>query len=118
ATDLAKFQTATWANKLNNTELVDRMVLSMVGEAARCLEEGVTENAQMLDLATVFGTGFAPFHGGVLGYADSVGTAEVVKRLNAIVASPEMAEREGGVEKFTPAKILTELASSGGKFRV
>ena len=118
ATDLAKFQTETWANKLNNTELVDRMVLSMVGEAARCLEEGVTENAQMLDLATVFGTGFAPFHGGVLGYADSVGTTEVVKRLNIIVASPEMTDREGGVEKFTPAKILIDLAASGGKFRV
>jgi len=71
-----------------------------------------------LDLATVFGTGFAPFHGGVLGYADSAGTTEVVKRLNIIAASPEMTDREGGVEKFTPAKILIDLAASGGKFRV
>ena len=115
--DLGKFQDGNWAAKLNKRQLVDRMVLSMVNEAARCLEEGVVENAQMLDLATVFGTGFAPFHGGVLAYADHLGCQEVVKRLNEICASPEMEEREGGSEKFTPAAILKTHAESGTMLR-
>ena len=115
--DLSNFQKETWAAKLSDQELVDRMVLAMVNEAARCLEENVVDNAQMLDLATVFGTGFAPFHGGVLAYADHLGSDEVVKRLEAICASPEMSERDGGIEKFTPAQVLKTHAGAGTKFR-
>ena len=46
-----------------------RLVLPMVNEAARLLDEDVTDSADAIDLATVFGTGFAPFRGG-LRFAD------------------------------------------------
>ena len=58
---------------MSSAEIVDRVVLAMVNEAARCLEEGAVEGPAQLDLATVFGTGFAPFRGGVLSYADARG---------------------------------------------
>jgi len=70
-----------------------------------------------LDLATVFGTGFAPFHGGVLGWLDSIGAPEAVQRLDTLAKLPEMEDRPGGKEKFTPANLLRKFAEAGKKFR-
>ena len=92
----------------NQDALVERMVLAMVNEAARCLEEGVARDAGDIDLAMIFGTGFPPFRGGPLRYADSLGLPQVIARLNA-----HRAERG---ERFAPAKVLTRLADRGGSF--
>ncbi len=115
AEDLKQHQRAGAAARMSDEQIVDRLVLSMVNEAARCLEEGVVADAQMLDLATVFGTGFAPFRGGLLRYADSLGLAEVRDRLLRI--ADELDGRPGGRAKFTPAARIEELAASGGRFR-
>jgi len=77
------------------------------------MAEQVTTNATDLDLATVFGMGFAPFHGGLLHYADSLGVKEVVRRLEAIAAAPDIIARPGGASKFTPAPWLKDLADRG-----
>lgn len=114
--DLGSFQTSREAASLSDDQLVERMVLSMVNEAARCLEEEVVADAQMLDLATVFGAGFAPFRGGVLRYADSLGAGEVTQRLEALAAAPGIADRPGGSAKFTPAQLLQDLAGKGAGF--
>jgi len=111
--DLAGFQHEDGARGLSADQRTDRLILSMVNEAARCMEEGVTATASDLDLATVFGMGFAPFHGGLLHYADSLGAAEVVRRLEAIAAAPDIAARPGGATKFTPARWLRDLAERG-----
>src|SRR5687768_1794660 len=63
--------------QLSAEELTSRLVLLMINEAARCLEEGVVESAADVDLAMVMGTGFAPFRGGPLRYADSLGLPKV-----------------------------------------
>ncbi|MEO0651870.1 MAG: 3-hydroxyacyl-CoA dehydrogenase NAD-binding domain-containing protein [Planctomycetota bacterium] len=102
---------------LSNEERIDRMVLPMVNEAARILDEGVVDDPAMLDLATVYGMGFAPFRGGVLAYADARGLPAIVDRLRELAASPEIASRPGGPERFEPAPRLIELAASGGRFR-
>ena len=52
--------------------LASRLVLLMVNEAARCLEEGIVATPGEIDLAMVMGTGFAPFRGGPLRHADSM----------------------------------------------
>lgn len=114
--DLSQFQTATFAQNLSDEQVVDRLVLSMVNEAARCLEEDVVTSAAELDLATVFGMGFAPFRGGLLHYADDLGAQAVRDRLEAILAAQDMGQRIGGVEKFTPAALLQTLAGDGRKF--
>ena len=59
-------------------------MLAMLAEAARALEEGVVESPRELDLATVFGMGFAPFRGGLLAWADTLGTRAIVERLEAL----------------------------------
>jgi 3-hydroxyacyl-CoA dehydrogenase/enoyl-CoA hydratase/3-hydroxybutyryl-CoA epimerase len=94
--------------ELTDDEIVDRAVLIMVNEAARCLEEHVVEDPAELDMAMVMGTGFAPFRGGLLRYADERGPAEIRKRLD------ELAERFG--DRFKTARLLEEIADDGGGF--
>ncbi|MED5329661.1 MAG: hypothetical protein VX916_00005, partial [Planctomycetota bacterium] len=64
----------------------------------------------------VFGTGFAPFRGGLLRYADSVGSNEIVRKLEEICQQPDVVAREGGVAKFTPSPFLRELAEENRGF--
>jgi len=49
---------------MTDGEIVDRLILIMVNEAAKCLEEGVIERPGYLDIAMVMGTGFPAFRGG------------------------------------------------------
>ncbi|MHC4652375.1 MAG: 3-hydroxyacyl-CoA dehydrogenase NAD-binding domain-containing protein [Planctomycetota bacterium] len=96
------------ARELSDEEIVDRAVLIMVNEAARCLQEHVVDDPAQLDMAMVMGTGFAPFRGGLLRYADQRGPAEIRKRLG------ELAERFG--DRFKTAPLLEEIADDGGGF--
>jgi len=116
APDLAQYQASRVAAAFDEREIRDRLVLSMVNEAARALEEGVVASAKELDLASVFGMGFAPFYGGLMHYADHLGTRTVVERLERIQSAPDVAERPGGREKFSPAPLLVEMAQAGRKF--
>ncbi|MCD6048163.1 MAG: yfcX [Gammaproteobacteria bacterium] len=53
--------------------LIDRMIYRMLNESAACLREGVVQDGDLLDAGMIFGTGFAPFRGGPIHYADSIG---------------------------------------------
>jgi len=94
-------------------ELVDRCVLAMANEAVRCLAEQVVDGPRALDLATVFGTGFAPFRGGVLRYADSRGLGKVVERLEQLRSAIQGENERLG--RYEPAPLLVELARAGKK---
>lgn len=65
-------------------DLVDRMILVLVNECVACLREHVVEDEDLIDAAVIFGTGFAPFRGGPLTYARSVGVATLTQRLAAL----------------------------------
>ncbi len=69
---------------LSHDAIIERLVYPVINEAARCLEEKVVDKPDHLDLAMVFGTGFAPFRGGPLRYADSVGLSRVVEALDRL----------------------------------
>lgn len=62
-------------------EIRDRIFFVMINEAARCLEEKIIEKPAYLDMALIMGTGFPPFRGGLLKYADSRGISTVVESL-------------------------------------
>ena len=88
--------------------LSERMVLAMINEAARCLEEKVVAGAGMLDLAMIFGTGFPPHRGGPLRHADDLGLAHVEVRLKALRA-------ERG-DRFAPTALISKLAADNRSF--
>ncbi|MCZ6851589.1 MAG: 3-hydroxyacyl-CoA dehydrogenase NAD-binding domain-containing protein [Planctomycetota bacterium] len=96
------------ARELTDDEIVDRAILIMVNEAARCIEEGVVDDPEALDLAMVMGTGFAPFRGGLLRYADQRGIDEIMRRLS------EFAATFG--DRFKPAPLIEKIAGNGGHF--
>ncbi|MEX1025648.1 MAG: 3-hydroxyacyl-CoA dehydrogenase NAD-binding domain-containing protein [Planctomycetota bacterium] len=102
--------------ELSHEDIVDRTVLAMANEAVRALEEGVVEDAATLDLATVFGMGFAPFRGGVLRFLDALGPQRAVDRLRAIHGSPDV-EQATHRDRFAPAHLLLEHARNGAQFR-
>ncbi len=93
---------------LADSDIVDRAVLIMVNEAARCLEEGVIDGPEALDMAMVMGTGFAPFRGGLLRYADERGVPEIKRRL------AELASTYG--PRFQAAPLIDKIAGNGGHF--
>jgi len=88
--------------------LQERMVLAMVNEAAICLEDGVVREPRDVDVAMVYGTGFPPFRGGLLRYADSIGTAVLVDRLS------RLADAHG--ERFRPAGLLRDMVREERRF--
>ncbi len=87
--------------------LTERMVLAMVNESARCVQEGIVARPGDVDLALVFGAGFPPFRGGPLRYADTLGVPHTVERLRVL-------EAEKGT-RFAPCGWLTEKAAAGAR---
>ena len=65
-------------------DLADRMVLRLINEAMQCLHEEVIEDPDLIDAGVVFGTGFAPFHGGPMQYAATLGMSEVRNQLKIL----------------------------------
>ena len=89
-------------------EILQRLVLGLVNEAARALGEGVVRNPRDGDIGAIFGFGFPPFRGGPLRYADDLGAERVVSDLE------RLAERYG--VRFAASEVLQEHARRGTKF--
>lgn len=101
-------QTAGKGQRQDAATLLDRMVLVMVNEAGRVLEENVVEAPEDVDFGMIFGTGWAPFRGGPLRYADTLGAAEIVRRLEKLAV--EVAPY------FAPCDRLKEMARTQARF--
>jgi 3-hydroxyacyl-CoA dehydrogenase/enoyl-CoA hydratase/3-hydroxybutyryl-CoA epimerase len=67
-------------------EMIDRLILPMSNVCVACLREGIVDNADTVDSAMIFATGYAPFRGGPLYYARSRGPENVVAALRALAA--------------------------------
>jgi 3-hydroxyacyl-CoA dehydrogenase/enoyl-CoA hydratase/3-hydroxybutyryl-CoA epimerase len=89
-------------------EIVERCVLAMVNEAARCLEEGILRSPRDGDIGAVFGIGFPPFRGGPFRYIDTMDANAIVARLEALDAR--------FAPRFAPAELLVDMARSRRRF--
>jgi 3-hydroxyacyl-CoA dehydrogenase/enoyl-CoA hydratase/3-hydroxybutyryl-CoA epimerase/enoyl-CoA isomerase len=88
-------------------EIVDRMMIPMVLEAARCLEERVAEGPAEIDMALVLGLGFPRHHCGALAYADALGLDTLLRRC----------EHYGSLgPAYAAPALVRNLASSGRGF--
>ncbi|NTV13029.1 MAG: hypothetical protein HGA96_03710 [Desulfobulbaceae bacterium] len=89
-------------------EIVDRLLLAMLNEAARCLEDGVVAEAAALDTALLFGIGFPAYTGGLLRYADDRSANNVLKKLRELEVTVG--------KRYAPAQLLRTLADCGRNF--
>jgi 3-hydroxyacyl-CoA dehydrogenase/enoyl-CoA hydratase/3-hydroxybutyryl-CoA epimerase len=99
---------ATSPASLSDPDIVDRSIFIMINEASRCLEEHVVQTAEYLDLAMILGTGFPPFRGGLLRYADAIGIDHLVTRLEDLALQHGM--------RFQPSEPLLAMRRRDGRF--
>lgn len=84
-----------------------RLVFLMANEAARCVEEKVVASPEDADYGMILGTGFAPFRGGPLRFADHFGIKNLVEGMEVLAQINE---------KFAPCEILKKHARDGTRF--
>ena len=94
---------------IGDAEILDRLILTLVNEGARVLEEGIALRAADIDVIYLTGYGFPAFRGGPMFYADRRGLPDVYERVKALHA-------EHG-PRWQPAPLLERLAREGSSFR-
>ncbi len=105
----AELGLATPTNKLSSTEVIRRGIFPMINEAALAMiEDRIVETPDEVDLAMITGTGFPPFRGGLLRYADTIGTQVIADELEVLAT-------KYGV-RFKPSTPLKNMAKTNRKF--
>jgi 3-hydroxyacyl-CoA dehydrogenase len=97
--------------RLDDREIVDRLVYALVNEGAKILEEGIALRASDIDVVYLTGYGFPVWRGGPMRYADEVGLYAVARRMAELKRIPY-----GDPGFWTPAPLLARLAAAGGSF--
>jgi 3-hydroxyacyl-CoA dehydrogenase len=97
--------------KISDEEIVQRLVFSLVNEAAHILEEGIANKASDIDVVYIFGYGFPVFRGGPLNYANGVGLFNVVQAMQRFAQNPL-----DDANFWQPAPLLARLAAEGKTF--
>jgi 3-hydroxyacyl-CoA dehydrogenase len=97
--------------KISDEEIVQRLVFSLVNEAAHILEEGIANKASDIDIVYIFGYGFPPHRGGPMNYADQVGLFNVVQAMSRFAKNPL-----DDASFWEPAPLLAKLAAEGKTF--
>lgn len=94
---------------LTAEECVHRLIYTMINEAASCLEDGIVDGADAIDVGMIFGTGFPPFRGGLLRYADDVGVDKIISVLTEL-------GQKYNTNRFMPSAFLTGLQQKKNNF--
>jgi 3-hydroxyacyl-CoA dehydrogenase len=94
---------------VTDEEISDRLILTLVNEGARALEDSVARRAADIDVIYLTGYGFPAFRGGPMFYADQRGLNDVSRRIR------EFHARHGA--RWRPAPLLERLAREGSTFR-
>ncbi len=88
-------------------QIISRLFLPMVLEATRILDEKIVRDPRDVDLGLIFGTGFPPFKGGLLFWADTLGAKKIIEMLKPLDSLGERAK---------PTPMVEEMAKSGRGF--
>ena len=95
------------ARETTDAIICDRLLLPMLLEALRTLDEGIVRDGRDIDLAVIHALGFPAFRGGLLAWGDSLGAAEVVRRLTPLA--------DLGI-RMHPTPRLLAMAAAGEPF--
>ena len=94
--------------EMSKDEIIAAMLSLGINEAALMIEEGICDRPQDMDLAMIYGTGFPPYRGGILHYADRWGLNNVYQKLIGL-------EKQYG-PRFEPANLIKTMAETGKRF--
>jgi 3-hydroxyacyl-CoA dehydrogenase/enoyl-CoA hydratase/carnithine racemase len=94
--------------EMSKDEIIEAMLALGINEAALMIEEGICDRPQDMDLAMIYGTGFPPYRGGILRYADKWGLKNVYQKLVDL-------EKQYG-PRFKPADLIKEMAETSKTF--
>jgi len=97
--------------KIDDAEIVDRLVYALANEGARILEEGIAARSSDIDVVYLTGYGFPAMRGGPMFHADSVGLPLVQRRMREFARNSY-----GDPEFWQPAPLIERLVASGGSF--
>ena len=104
-------QIALTPRTITDEEIVERLVYSLVNEAAHILDEGIANKASDVDMVYLTGYGFPLYRGGPLCYADSQGLFNVVRTMQRLAGNPH-----DDAAFWQPAPLLARLAAEGKSF--
>ncbi len=90
--------------ELTDEEIIDRMMIPMIIETARCFEEGIVDTVNEADMGLIMGIGFPPFRGGAFKYADTVGLATICEKAKALTHLGTL---------YEPTERMLEMAAKG-----
>jgi len=99
------------ARKISDDEIVQRLVFSLVNEAAFILEEGIAARASDIDMVYITGYGFPIYRGGPMLYADQFGLFNVIQAMKRFAQNPH-----DDAQFWQPAPLLARLVADGKTF--
>jgi len=94
---------------MSKTIVRDRLLYIMFNEAARCLEDGIVADAATVDVGMIMGTGFPPFRGGLLRYADERKAGTIVETLEYLTGHTKS-------DRYKPCSLLKTMVSQASAF--
>ncbi|MCS6889995.1 MAG: 3-hydroxyacyl-CoA dehydrogenase NAD-binding domain-containing protein [Rhodovarius sp.] len=95
--------------KIEDQEILERLLLPMVNEGARILEEGIAARPVDIDVIFVNGFGWPAWRGGPMFWADRMGLRTVRDKLAHYYELT-------GDPNLKPAPLIEKLAAEGGSF--
>ncbi|WMV56613.1 hypothetical protein MTR67_049998 [Solanum verrucosum] len=91
--------------KLSDKDIIEMIFFPVINEACRVLAEGIAVKSSDLDISAIMGMGFPPYRGGIIFWADTLGSKYIYSRLD------EWSRMYG--DFFKPCSYLAERASKG-----
>ncbi|HCE6396338.1 TPA: enoyl-CoA hydratase/isomerase family protein [Pseudomonas aeruginosa] len=98
---------------ISDEEIVDRLLLALVNEGAKILEEGIARRASDIDVVYTAGYGFPRWRGGPMFSADQIGLGHVLASMRRFAQGPDHQRR---ADFWRPAELLCRLAEHGQSF--
>lgn len=99
--------TGAGSKEFDKQDIIDRMMIPMLIETVRCLEEKIVATPSEADMGLVYGIGFPPFRGGALKYLDTIG-------LDKFIARAEQFKDLGKL--YEPTETMRDMAKKGQKY--
>ncbi len=98
---------AKGARDVTDEEIIDRLMIPLIIETVRCLEDDIVETAAEADMGLIMGIGFPLFRGGALKYADTLGLAAICEKADTYAHLGKL---------YEPTQRMRDMAASGAKF--